>query len=96
MKTTVGIPNTPEQNRFTGPVDFKWSMTYGDAVEFLWNGKHYSIVRFGRNKKIMLCEAYKPETEVLFETADDALDHRLDGERLRDIITKITVLYRTL
>lgn len=71
-------------------------MKCGGEVQFSWKGKHYGVVRYGFNHKIMLCEAYKEGTEICFETADDALDYVLDGDHLRDIITKITVLYRTL
>ncbi len=96
MKTTVLPKGTPETDRFTGPDDFKWSMKCGGEVQFFWKGKHYGIVRYGRNRKIMLYEAYKEGTEVCFESADDALNYMLDGDRFRDIITKITVTERTI
>ena len=38
----------------------------------------------------------KPETEGVYETADDALEYMVGSDRLRDVITKVTVYNRTI
>lgn len=88
--------NTPEQNRFKTISDFKWCIDRGGEVEFLWNGIRYGAVRYGTNYKITVYEAYKPETEKVFDTTDDALEYMVGSDRLRDVITQVTVLDRTI
>lgn len=36
------------------------------------------------------------ETEKWCDTADEVLEYQIDGERLRDIITKVEVIDRTI
>lgn len=88
--------NTPEQNRFKTISDFKWCIDRGGEVEFLWNGVRYGAVRYGTNNKITVYEAYKPETEKVCDTTDDALEYMVGSDRLRDVITQVTVLDRTI
>ena len=38
----------------------------------------------------------QPETEQIFRTADEALNYMVGPDRLRDVITKVTVLDRTI
>lgn len=88
--------NTPEQNRLKTISDFKWCIDRGGEVEFLWNGVRYGAVRYGTNNKITVYEAYKPETEKSCDTTDDALEYMVGSDRLRDVITQVTVLDRTI
>lgn len=89
-------PNTPEENRFKTISDFTWCMKCGGEVEFEWKGIHYGVVRYGTNNKITIYEAFKPETEKVCDTADDALEYIVSGYRLRDVITQVTVIDRTI
>lgn len=82
--------------RFTSISDFKWCIDCGGEVEFEWKGIHYGVIRYGTNGKITIYEAYKPETEKVCETADDALDYIVGSDRLRDVITQVTVYSRTV
>ena len=88
--------NTPEQNRFKTISDFKWCINRGGEVEFMWKGICYGVVRYGTNNKITIYEAYKPETEKVCDTADDALEYMVGTDRLRDVITQVTVIDRTI
>lgn len=88
--------NTPEQNRFITISDFKQCIDRGGEVEFVWRGVHYGVVRYGINNKITIYEIGKPETDTVCETADDALEYIVGEDRLRDVITKVTVLDRTI
>ena len=84
----------PEENQFESIDDFKWCMECGGEVEFEWRGKIYSITH--PEGRIHMSEAFKQETEQVRDTADELLDCEIDGEKLRDIITKIHVLDRTI
>jgi len=50
--------------------DFKWCIKCGGEVDFEWKGKRYSITQPG---KISISEAFKQETELLADTADEIL-----------------------
>ena len=41
-------------------------------------------------------QANRPETEKVCDTADDALEYMLGDDRLRDVITKVNVISRTI
>ena len=88
--------NTPEQNRFITISDFKDCMIWGGEVEIEWHGVHYGIIRYGKDDKITIYIWNQPETERCFETADDALEYMVGSDRLRDVITQVTVLDRTI
>ena len=88
--------NTPEQNRFKSISDFKWCINRGGEVEIMWDGIRYGVIRYGTNGKITIYEAFKPETEKVCDTADDALAYMVGADRLRDVITRVTVLDRTI
>lgn len=96
MSVKIIPENTPEQNRFESISDFKWSLHCGGEIEFTWKGKTYGVIRYGTDNKITIYEAYKPETEKVCETADDALEYIVGGDRLRDVITKVNVVSRTI
>lgn len=81
--------------------DFKWCMIAGGEVEFIWKGKLYCA--FGKLKKtseakkqVCICEANQPKSEQWYDNADDALEYQVDDMRLRNIITKIKVIDRTI
>lgn len=87
---TIGT-NSFEENRFKSIGDFKDCMARNGEVEFMWDGKSYSIVH---PDKILICEGYRQETEKLCDTTDEVLEYLIDGQRLRDIITKVEVYFR--
>ena len=104
MSSTIVPANTPEQNRFVSISDFKDCIHRGGEVEFVWNGKHYGI--FGKLQRTpsspiqilvsqLLVENYE-DTEKWCDTPDEALDYMVGNDRLRDVITKVTVLDRTI
>ncbi len=88
--------NSLEDNRFKSISDFKWCMKCGGEVEIEWKGIHYGIVRYGTYDKITIYIWNHPETECCFDTADDALEYMIGSDRLRDVITQVTVLDRTI
>ena len=84
----------PEIYRFKTISDFKWAMEYNSEVAFEWNGKDYSITH--PDGVISICEGNKYSEAKDYKTADEALEYVIDGQRLRDIITKVTVWDRTI
>ena len=96
MPNTTVPANTPEQNRFTSIGDFKTCMRYGGEVELEWKGIHFGIVPTEDRKGISIYHWYQEETEQIFPTADAALEYRVGPDRLRDVITQVTVLDRTI
>ncbi len=97
--------NTPEQNRFTSISDFKWSMKCGAEVQFVWNGVTYGCFgkikpKEGNHTKMLICRSGSVEentrTEKWCDTADDLLEYMVGNDRLRDVITQVTVIERTI
>ncbi len=76
--------------------EFKRSIKWGAEIEFVWNGITYGIVRYGTNQKITVYQANRPETEMVCDTADDALEYMVGTDRLRDVITRVNVISRTI
>lgn len=80
---------------------FKRCMKSGGEVEFMWNSKQYcafgNLQKLDTSKEQMcICEAYKPETEFWCNTVDEMLEYMVAGDKLRDVITKIKVIDRTI
>ena len=97
--------NTPEQNRFTSISDFKWSMKCGGEVVFIWNGIKYccfgKLKAPGTEKTTMFISKAEGEdgwetSEKWCETSDDVLEYMVGFDRLRDVITQVTVIERTI
>ena len=91
--------------------DFKQCMEWGGETEFEWKGKSYSITR-DENGKISASEGcyekegkyynvlsntvFDPNDSLVADTPDEILEYIVGGDRLRDVITQVEVLYRTL
>ena len=93
-----------EDNRFKTISEFKWSVQCGAEIEFVWKDKTFGI--FSKLQKtpdspiqILITQVLidNPEaTEGWYDTPDEALEYVVDGERLRDIITRVEVTDRTI
>lgn len=74
---------------------FKRSVSHGADVELVWKDIIYSITH--DNNKISISQAYKQETEKLYDTADELLTYQLQtGETLKEVITKAEISDCTL
>ena len=89
------VPGSPI-NYPNGAPEFKQSLSWGAEIEFIWNNVTYGVIRYGTNNKITIYQANKPETEKVCDTADDALEYMVGSDRLRDVITKVDVVSRTI
>lgn len=76
--------------------EFKRSLSWGAEIEFEWKNVHYGVIRYGTDNKITIYEANKPETEKVCETPDEALEYMVGEDCLRDVITQVNVLARTI
>ena len=97
MNTQVQT-NSFEVNRFKTISDFKWSMICGGEVTFEWNNILYGVYRDGmyeNNEKYCIC-LINGEDEHRFDSLDDLLNTFVGADRLRDIITQITVWSRNI
>ncbi len=112
MNKTSKVPegNSLEENRFQSISEFKWCVNDGGEVVFEWKGNYYGIGH--PNNKILISancyekngkfynantnQEYTAEDELWGDTADDILEFNVSGDRLRDVITQVTVLDRTI
>ena len=84
-----------EYPNYNGIDDFKESLIYGKEIEFRWNGVDFTV-EYENNKTFSICEAYKPETEKVFKTVDELLNFKIFDDCLRDIITKVEIMWRNI
>lgn len=91
---SMRIPYNAEALRFKTISEFKWSMKCGAEVVIEWNAEEYGI--WSEGDKIRITCARKPEYNRTFTNADDALDYFVGKDRLRDVITQVTVVDRTI
>ncbi len=88
------IPYDSEAYRFKTISEFKTSMRYGAEVVIEWQGQEYGI--WSENGMIRITRPEVPDESQIFKTSDAALDYMVGNDRLRDVITKVTVLDRTI
>lgn len=81
-----------EALRFKTISEFKWSMRCGAEVVIEWENKEYGI--WVEGDIIRITSKGKPEQR--FRSADDALEYMVGEDRLRDVITRVTVIDRTI
>lgn len=82
----------PEALRFKTISEFKWSMRCGAEVVIEWKGKEFGIWSEGNVIRITSDEI----AEQRYTSADDALEYIVCGDRLRDVITQVIVVDRTI
>ncbi len=96
---------TEDDLKFESISDFKWCMKCGGEVQFVWNGITYGC--FGKIEpapgaklKMLICQFGSAEvnirTEKWCDTADELLEYMVGSDRLRDVITQVTVIERTI
>lgn len=104
MGTIIG-PNSLEENRFKSISDFRWCMNRGGEVQFDWKGVSYCCFGCvcpapGKTPRMVISQAGSAEvntkTEMWCDTADELLEYVVGNDRLRDVITQVTVTERTI
>ena len=82
-----------EAMRFKTISEFKNSLVNGGEIVIEWNDVEYGIFR-DQNRFFIGCGT--PEENVYYDTPDELLEYRVGNDRLRDVITKVIVIDRTL
>lgn len=96
--------NSLEENRFKTISDFKWCVNCGGEVEFEWKGRSYGVWPKLRKTpdaplQMLISEILVDDmvaTEKWCDTADEVLEYMVGDDRLRDVITQVTVWDRTI
>lgn len=94
MSHLIVVPE--ESLKFETISEFKQSLNWGAEIIFVWNHITYGVIRYGTNNKITIYEADRPETEKMCESPDEVLEYMVGTDCLRDVITKVDVLSRTI
>ena len=88
-----------ENDDFVSIGDFERSLSWDAEIEFEWKGVLYGVIRYGTDHKITIYQCGHPETEKVCETAEEALEYIKEDagkDRLRDVITQVRVVERTI
>ena len=98
--------NSLEDNRFKTISDFKWCVNCGGEVQFEWKGLTYGVwpkmrKMPGARLQMLISQVFLEvddmvATEKWCDTADDVLEYMVGEDRLRDVITQVTVWDRTI
>ena len=86
----------PELYRFKTISEFKMCMHQGGEVVFEWNGNEYFIWSEINRNRICITSPDDATLKCVFNTSDEALEFMIGRDRLRDIITQVTVIDRTI
>ena len=92
MKSIVR-ENSFEENRFKTISDFKECITRGGEVTFVWNGAQYGVFRSNGKYYIAFTDG---RNEKWCDTPNEVLEYIVGSDRLRDVITQVTVFERTI
>jgi hypothetical protein len=92
MSSTIQY-NSIEDNQFKTISDFKECIVRGGEIVFLWKDRLYGV--FLGDQGFCIAEA-DGENEKWCDTADEVLEYMVGSDRLRDVITQVTVLDRTI
>lgn len=79
-------------NNFSDGNDLMECLSRGCEVEFLYNGKKYSITH--TDKGISIIEFYNENSEKTY-TDSKILNHKIDGKTLNEIIPIMKVIDRS-
>ena len=79
--------------RFKTISEFKNSLVNGGEIVIEWNNVEYGVFR-ERNR--FFIGHGNPEENVYYDSPDELLEYLVGNDRLRDVITKVIVIDRTL
>ena len=85
--------HSDEQNHFKTISNFKECIIRGGEPVFVWKGLQYGVCFYGDKYCIALTNG---EQEKICDTPDDVLNYQVGEDRLRDVITQVTVLHRNI
>ena len=85
--------NSLEENRFKTISEFKDCIIRGGEPIFTWKNIDYGVCFAQKGYCIAKIDG---SSEKLCDTPDEVLEYMVGGDRLRDVITQVTVLNRTI
>lgn len=89
----MNVFDTEEERRFETVSEFRECTVRGGEPVFEWNGVGYGVCFAGGG----YCIAHTDGScERIYNTPDELLEYKVDGERLIDIITKVCVVSRSM
>ena len=92
---TVSLSSNHAENRhFQTISEFKECVLRGGEIIFSWNTTNYAVG--GCKGKFSISQIYRQDTEKLCSTPDEILEYSVEIDRLRDVVTRVNVLYRTI
>lgn len=94
MPTILYDTSTPEDNRFHTRSGFKECLIRGGEIEFSWKDLRYGT--FGLSDSCYIIARADGSQELRCDTPDGILDYMVGSDLLRDVITQVTVLDRTI
>ena len=92
MQVKYGL-NSEEDNRFRTISEFKECIIRGGEPVFMWNGVQYGVCFHNDGYCIAHLDG---EYEGIYHTPDDVLEYVVGNDRLRDVITQVTVISRNI
>ena len=93
MSNCYSYRNTEDDDCFKTISEFHDCIVRGDEPVFEQNGVRYGVCFAGGG----YCIAHTGGScERIYNTPDELLEYMVDGERLRDIITKVRVVSRSI
>lgn len=93
-----------EAMRFKTISEFKYCLSNGAEIVIEWKDIKYGIFYLHEHQRIgdecfLIAQSGTREvnlaTELRCHTVDEILEYRVSGDRLRDVITKVSVVERT-
>ena len=94
-----------EAMRFKTISEFEYCLSHGAEIVIEWNNIEYGIFYLHENQRIgderyLIAQSGTREvnlaTESRCHTVDEILEYKVGNDRLRDVITKVIVIDRTL
>ena len=82
-----------EAMRFKTISEFKNSLVNGGEIVIEWNGVEYGIFR---ERDRFFIGHDSPDRNVFYDSPDELLEYHVGSDRLRDVITKVSVIDRFL
>ena len=78
--------------KFDSISEFKQYIKYRFEIELKWKGVYYFITPCLEEDRILIYEEGKEGSEKWCDTADEVLEYKVGGDRLRDVITQVEVV----
>ena len=101
MSGKINYNSLDNSLNFTSISDFIDCMNRGGEVNFCWNGKEYCAFAFVEKSpseplKKLLCEVGNNDADQWADTSEEMLELYIDENKMKDIITAIKVIARTI